>query len=74
MPPSATSQARHIVVRLHERLPELRLVVGVWDMQRRARVSHRLPSSEVVTLASTLAQAIQALANSNPVEAPTADV
>lgn len=72
MPPGAARQTRYLCKRLQGRLPDERLIVGLWNSREDlGKARTRVGCSEAVRLVSTLAQAhvqIQIMVQSLPVQ------
>ncbi len=61
MPPMAVGHARYKCKRMHERLPQTRLVVGVWNASDPERAAQRMHTVGVETVAVSFAKAIELL-------------
>ncbi|MEO6434381.1 MAG: AI-2E family transporter [Tepidisphaeraceae bacterium] len=59
LPPSAVTHARYLCKRLHQKHPELKMVVGLWTIKGDlARARERISCSDSVQLVTTLAGAL----------------
>jgi predicted PurR-regulated permease PerM len=59
LPPSAVTHSRYICKRLHQRYPEIQMVVGLWTVKGDLkRAKERITCAESVQLATTLSAAM----------------
>jgi hypothetical protein len=64
LPPSIIGEARHLCMRLTERMPDCTIVVGIWEAKSADRIAKRLPKSDKVQPVTKLAEALKALSSS----------
>jgi hypothetical protein len=63
MPPAAVAHSRYLCKRLHARLPDLKMVVGLWTMKGDLKkASDRVTCEGSVLVTSTFAQALDQIA------------
>jgi predicted PurR-regulated permease PerM len=61
MPPMAIGHARYMGKRVRERMPDVRLVVGLWNASDPERAAQRMDVPPETTIVRTLAEALEAL-------------
>jgi hypothetical protein len=64
LPPSTIGEARHLCMRLTERMPGCSIVVGIWEAKSADRIAKRLSKSDRVQPVTKLAEALKALSSS----------